>query len=120
MLRESDPSRSDTIPTKEGALDGKIRNVYVLPYDSTNCLYEHFKDFCSDDPNIYDCFPELKDRAPSLSLFRKVLYQAKEDGLKLDEEDFSGSGLVRYIKMLGCKGSFPTCEICNKINEMLR
>ncbi len=120
MLRESDPSSCDAIPTKEGALDGEIRNVFVLPYDSRNNLYEHFKEFCSDDPEIYVVFPELKGRPPCFTVFREVLAEADDKGLKLDEEDYEGSGLLRYVKLLGCKGSFPTCEICNKLNEMLR
>ena len=118
LLEESDPNSCDAIPTKEGCLDEKIKNVFVMPYDTKSSLYEQFK-FFFEDMHVDQSFPDL-EKCPSSSLFYEVLADALEFGIPLNQEDFEGSGLTRYIKMLGCRGSFPTCEICNKINEMLR
>lgn len=119
LLIESDPNSCDSIPTKEGSLDGKMKNIYVLPYDTSNCLYEHFEMWFNDQTNIDAVFNNLK-KVPSKTTFLEVLRDALDNGILLRQEDFEGSGSRRYLKMLGCKGSFPTCEICNKINNMLR
>jgi len=119
LVRESEPDNCDCIPTKEGSLDGAIRNVVVLPYDTVNSLYDFFKAYMQD-LEIDKVYPSLKDKVPSRTVFGEVLKKALDDGLKIPQEDFPGSGLVRFIKMMGSKGSFPTCEICNKLNTMLR
>ena len=118
LLEESDPNSCDAIPTKDGCLDEKIKNVFVIPYDTKNSLYEQFK-FFYEDMRIERSFPDI-DKCPSSSLFFEVLQKALDEGIPINQEAFEGSGLTRYIKMLGSRGSFPTCEICNKINEMLR
>ena len=119
LVRESEPDNCDCIPTKEGSLDGAIRNVVVLPYDTVNSLYDFIKAYMQD-LEIDKVYPSLKDKVPSRTVFGEVLKKALDDGLKIPQEDFPGSGLVRFIKMMGSKGSFPTCEICNKLNTMLR
>ena len=119
LMRESEPDNCDCIPTKEGSLDGAIRNVVVLPYDTINSFYDTFK-VHMQSLEIDKVYLSLKGHIPSRTLFREVLKKVLEEGLKISTEDFPGSGLIRYIKMMGSKGSFPTCEICNKINTMLR
>lgn len=85
-------STVDTIVTKEGA-DGRV----VLPYDTLQSLHDVYVDYSRMQGDLerqiacsYGCF--------------KAAFDSFGDKLKL----------------LGSKGNFPTCDICNKCNELLR
>lgn len=87
----------ETIPTKEGATeDGEVKEVKILPYETVDQLYEEYT-------FEHDIQSRPQNTLAKISLFRKVL-----------------SSLSKYVKLLRCKGSFPTCDICNTALEMLR
>lgn len=83
--------------TTEGAEDGKAKNVSILPYESVKQLFAEYELYC----DVTKANLEL-DRA-KLTVFRKVFKKLSDS-----------------VRLLRCKGSFPTCEICNTANEMLR
>jgi hypothetical protein len=87
----------ETLPTKEGAtLDGEVKEIKILPYETVEQLHEEY------------AFEHEIQRRPQktfakISLFRKVL-----------------DSTSKYVKLLRCKGSFPTCDVCNTALDMLR
>ena len=84
--------------SSEGATkDGKVKNVSILPYESVKQLFSEYELYC----DVTKAHVEL-DRA-KISVFRRVFKKMNDS-----------------VRLLRCKGSFPTCEICNTANEMLR
>ena len=85
----------DKLPTKEGTnKDGKP--VYVLPYERSKDFFQAY---------LFDS--ELARTHPSkiarYTCFRKAF-----------------KSLETEIRLLGCKGSLPTCSVCNTAHEMMR
>ena len=92
----------DTFATKEGAQDdGSMRDIRILPYENAEQLFGEYEAYC-DITNA-----RQRERAKK-SCFRKVLKDLmwKKQGVQ--------------IRLLGCKGSFKTCDVCNTAYEMLR
>ena len=83
---------ADTIVTKEGA-DGRV----VLPFETITSLHQEYLDYCLVQGE------SRRHIATSLGCFSAA---------------FNSFG--EKLKLLGSKGNFPTCEICNKANELLR
>jgi len=84
----------DTIPTKESATaDGSILNIKILPYEKVEAVYEEYHMYC-DIHNIPN-----QERA-RLTCFKEAFRDLKK---------------ANMVRLLGCKGSFPTCDICNKV-----
>ncbi len=82
----------DTTPTADFAINNDVK---VLPYDSINSLFAEYR----------DCYKE-------------TMLESNLAGATTFTDAFNS--LKTKVKLLGCKGSFCTCEICNVSNEMLR
>jgi hypothetical protein len=70
--------------------------IRCIPYESIQQLFDEYKDFCVVE-NV------RPDKRASLETFRKCMKEL--DG---------------QFRLIGCKGSFHTCDICNNANDMLR
>ena len=83
---------ADTIVTMEGS-DKKL----VIPFDNLKSLHMEYL-------GSVEMHGEMTSKvATSYGTFKKAF----------DSFD-------QKAKLLGCKGSFPTCDICNKANDLLR
>lgn len=86
-------SGCDTTPDGAAAL-----GVMIVPHESVAQLYEEFS-----------CYRLSQNYDPSsiagLSTFTAAYNQMESEG---------------HVRLLGCKGSFPTCDICNNCNDLLR
>ncbi|KAJ1401667.1 hypothetical protein B484DRAFT_437765, partial [Ochromonadaceae sp. CCMP2298] len=71
-------------------------NILCLPYETPAMLFREYVNFCE----CADINPAYRAQ---VELFRQVLLS------KADR-----------IRMIGCKGSFQTCDTCNNCNDMLR
>ena len=67
----------------------------ILPYECLNQLYEDY---------YLDCIERKlsKESIPSIKTFGRAFAELEE------------------FKLLGCKGSFTTCELCNNAHALLR
>jgi hypothetical protein len=79
--------------------DGKAKTgVMIVPHDSVRQLHEE-----------YVCYRKSQNYDPAsiagYDTFNKAF-------VTLEKED--------HIRLMGCKGSFPTCDICNNCNDLLR
>ena len=72
--------------------------VMIVPHESITQLHEEYK--CYRASQNFD--PESIAEYPT---FKKAYHQMEKEG---------------HIRLLGCKGSFPTCDICNNCNDLLR
>lgn len=102
---QADIYNSDASATKESANDdGTIRNLRYLPFENVMAAYREYR-------LEKDLSPESFDSIAGETLFRKVmrLFQAGMPGEK-----------EIVVRLLGSKGSFPTCDICNNSNDMLK
>lgn len=70
-------------------------DIFIVPYSDIKSYYYEFKSNCL----LYNFIPE---DIPSIETFRRAFNDCKN------------------IRLLGCKGSFQTCEICNNANELMR
>jgi hypothetical protein len=70
--------------------------IRCIPYESVQQLFNEYKDYCDVD----EVNPEKK---ANYETFRKCMKEL--DG---------------QFRLIGCKGSFHTCDICNNANDMLR
>ena len=84
----------ETMPTKESAnTQGEIKNIKILPYETVKALFLEYLFYC-------DIHRISEGERAGFSCF-KAAYRAH--WIKGD------------VRLLGSKGSFPTCEICNKV-----
>jgi hypothetical protein len=103
-LREA-VAESDCIVTKEGANDdGTSKNCKVL----CHCTISGARDTYWFERELQGA-PE--SRVAKKSCFQKAFRYLENGG--------SGPGDIT-IKLLGNRGTFPTCSICNETNEVLR
>ena len=72
--------------------------VMIVPHESVSQLHEEYK--CYRKSQNYD-----PDSIAEYTTFKKAYAQMEAEG---------------HIRLLGCKGSFPTCDICNNCNDLLR
>jgi hypothetical protein len=87
----------ETLATMEGATaDGDIKDIKILPYESLSQLYEE-----------YNFDHEIREKPESCKASYKVFRT-------------SFNVLKDRVRLLRCKGSFPTCDVCNTSLEMLR
>lgn len=72
--------------------------IMVVPHESVSQLHEE-----------YVCYRKAQEVHPDsiaeLGTFSKAYGKMEKEG---------------HIRLLGCKGSFPTCDICNNCNDLLR
>ena len=91
---------SDTMPTKEGVSNGNADAfVRVLPYESVEEIYREYL----DDHAVY--IHQRQCRPASRALFFSIFKQMVAN---------------KICRLMGCKGSFPTCAICNALTKMIR
>ena len=92
----------ETFATKEGANeDGTAKDIKILPYESVQQVFDEYELHC----DIHRTHPNERAGFTCFKLAYKSMNECK-DGTQ--------------IRLLGCKGSFPTCDVCNTSNEMLR
>jgi len=92
----------ETLATKEGANnDNPVKNIKILPYEKLAQLYEEYGIYCK------------VNHVPEADTAKDTLFREVYDFMK-DRKDGP------QLRLLGCKGSFPTCDVCNTANEMLR
>ncbi|KAJ1387535.1 hypothetical protein B484DRAFT_409877, partial [Ochromonadaceae sp. CCMP2298] len=80
--------------TGESPYEGK-EDLDVLPYEDVKSFYDEYRSHCT----ATDVYPT--------EIAGKTVFQ----------EAFANE---QNIRLTGCKGSFPTCEICNNANDLLR
>jgi hypothetical protein len=81
----------------EGATaDGEEREIKILPYESIRQLHD---EYLFD----HDIQGKTEDTKAGYKTFREQFQLRRE-----------------HVRLLRCKGSFPTCDICNTALEMLR
>ena len=72
--------------------------VMIVPHESVSQLHDE-----------YICYRKSQNYDPSSIAELKTFSKA------YGEMETAG-----HIRLLGCKGSFPTCDICNNCNDLLR
>ena len=88
----------ETMPTKESALkDGTILNVKILPYESIKTLWNEYIAHCE----IHKISEHERAELTCFTAAFKKLERAN------------------MVRLLHCKGSFPTCDICNKVRKFI-
>jgi hypothetical protein len=92
----------ETLATKEGANnDNSVKNIKILPYEKLAQLYEEYGIYCK------------VNHVSEADIAKETLFREVYDFMK-DRKDGP------QLRLLGCKGAFPTCDVCNTANEMLR
>ena len=92
---------ADTIPSSEG-MNKQSKPVKVIPHRDIKSYFNEYLVYC-------DAFSIPVDMISSYPTFRRAYRQFKKD--KHAEYE---------LRLLRCKGSFNTCEICNNSTELLR
>jgi hypothetical protein len=72
--------------------------IQIVPHDSIRQLYEEYESY----RKVQRYEP---DSVAGYGTFRKAFLQLEGEG---------------RVRLLGCKGSFPTCDYCNNCNDLLR
>ena len=73
-----------------------MEDVHVLPYETVPSFYEEYIEHCNQTDVM------MRERA-SIKTFFRVFSKLKDT-----------------VRLLKCKGSFNTCEVCNNANDLLR
>jgi len=82
-------------PSPEGA--AKV-GIMIVPHEHVSQLFEEY--LCYRKSQRYD-----PSSIAEYDTFKKAYVEMEKAG---------------EIRLLGCKGSFPTCDICNNCNDLLR
>jgi len=92
---------ADTIPSSEG-MNKHSKPVKVIPHRDIKSYYDEYLVYC-------DALSMEKESIASYTTFSRAFRQFKKD----KNADYE-------LRLLRCKGSFNTCEICNNSTELLR